>query len=92
MTPQDSESLEEVLCSKTRIKMLKLLNDLGQLNVSDIAERLGANYEYTIANLKVLEENNLVKQLRSGKARYYRLNDECLKVSALRQVILAWQG
>jgi DNA-binding transcriptional ArsR family regulator len=92
MTPKNPKPLEEVLCSRTRIKMFKLLNDLGQLNVSDIAERLGVNYEYTVANLRILEENDLVKHLRSGRTRYYRLNDGCLRASALKQVFLVWQG
>ena len=91
MTPQATKPLEDVFCSKTRIKILKLLIDLGQLNVSEIAERLGSNYAHALTNLTVLEDNGVLRQLRSGRTKYYRLNEGCLKVSVFKQVILAWQ-
>jgi predicted transcriptional regulator len=40
--------LEDVFCSKIRMRILKLLFNLGQLNTSDLAHRLGANYATTL--------------------------------------------
>jgi DNA-binding transcriptional ArsR family regulator len=92
MTPQATKPIEDVLCSKTRMKIIMLLNDLGQLNVSEIAQRLGSNYAHVLRNLVVLHESDLVTQLRSGRVKYYRLNRECLKVRAVQNVLDAWAG
>jgi hypothetical protein len=47
--------LEDALCSKTRIKILKVLMRLGQLNTSQIARRVGGNYGSVRRHLDVLE-------------------------------------
>jgi DNA-binding transcriptional ArsR family regulator len=92
MTPQSTKPIEDVLCSKTRITIIKLLNDLGQLNVSDIAQRLGSNYAHALRNLTILQESDLVTQLRSGRTKYFRLNGESLKVRAVQKLLDVWSG
>lgn len=62
--------LEDVFCSKTKIKLLKLLFNLGQLNTSDLARRLGTNYETTLWHLSLLKEEGVVKQRLSGRTRF----------------------
>ena len=42
------------------MKILKLLFKFGQLNTSDLAHRLGANYTTTLRNLDLLEKEGLI--------------------------------
>jgi predicted ArsR family transcriptional regulator len=81
--------LEEVFCSKTRMKILKLLFNLGQLNTSDLAHELGTNYETTLRHLVLLEKEGVVNQRRSGRIRFFRLSNT-LKGRAVTKLLEKW--
>ena len=61
-----SENLEESIYEK-------LLFKLGQLNNSDLAHRLGANYATTLRHLSLLKREGVVTERLSGKTRFFRL-------------------
>lgn len=79
--------LEDILCSKTTIKILKTLMRLGQLNVSDIGKHVGANFAATHVRLRLLESEGIVQQRISGRTRYYRFNESSPKTRALQHLI-----
>ncbi|MCW4031191.1 MAG: winged helix-turn-helix domain-containing protein [Candidatus Bathyarchaeota archaeon] len=83
--------LEDVFCSKTRIKILKLLFQYGQLNTSRIARRIGSNYETALTNLRLLEKEDLVKHRLSGKTRFFRLANSS-KAKATIQLLQTWEN
>ena len=85
-----SLDLENVFCSKTRMKILKLLFKLGQLNTSDLAHRLGTNYETTLRHLTLLLKEEIIKQRTSGKARFFRLSNT-LKARAVIKLLEQWE-
>ena len=82
---------EEVFSSKLRMKILKLLYQLGQLNVSDIARRLGANFTAVSENLKILEAEGVLKELSYGRVRMYRFNEVSAKAKAVQSIIEVWE-
>jgi predicted transcriptional regulator len=82
--------LEDVFCSKTRMKILKLLFQLGQLNTSDLSHRLRTNYKTTIHHLALLEKEALVIQRLSGKTRFFRLSNT-LKARAVMKLFEEWE-
>jgi DNA-binding transcriptional ArsR family regulator len=71
------------------MKILKLLFNLGQLNTSDLAHRLGANYETTLSHLALLESEGLVIQRLSGRTRFFRLA-RTLKARAIMKLLEEW--
>ncbi len=83
--------LEEVFSSKLRMKILKLLYELGSLNVSDIARRLGSNFAATAEHLKVLEAEGILQELTYGRVRMYRFNEASAKAKAVKNLIEAWE-
>ena len=83
--------IEDVFSSKTRVKILKLIWRLGELNVSDIARRIGANFTTTSQHLRILEEEKIVQQRVYGRIRMYRLNQASPKAKAIQNLIEAWQ-
>jgi DNA-binding transcriptional ArsR family regulator len=83
--------LEEVISSKSRMKILKLIYNLGQLNVSDIARRLKLNYTSTSEHLKVLESEGILKEYSYGRVRMYRFNEVSAKARAVAGLIEAWE-
>jgi len=81
--------LEDFFCSKIRMKILKLLFKLGQLNTSDLARRLGTNYVVTKRHLVVLEKEGIVSRRLSGKTKFFRLAST-LKARALITLFEEW--
>ena len=84
-----SMDLEDVFCSKLRMKILKLLFKLGQLNTSDLAHRVGANYAATLRHLALLEKEGVVQQRLSGKTRFFRFANT-LKARAILNLLEEW--
>jgi len=82
--------LEEVFSSKSRMKILKLINQLGQLNVSDVARRLNLNFSSTSEHLKVLESEGILQERTYGRVRMYRFS-ESPKAKAVVALIEAWE-
>ena len=82
--------LEEVFLSKSRMKILKLIYQLGQLNVSDVARRLNLNFTSTSGHLKVLEGEGILREHTYGRVRMYRFS-ETPKAKAVVALIEAWE-
>ena len=83
--------LEEVFSSKSRMKILKLIYQLGQLNVSDIARRLKLNFTSTSEHLKVLESEGILQERTYGRVRMYRFDESSAKAKAVEALIEAWK-
>ncbi len=73
------------------MKILKLINQLGQLNVSDIARRIKINYSLTSEHLKLLESEGILQQRLYGRIRMYRLNESSAKAKAVQNLIEVWE-
>ena len=83
--------VEDVFSSKLRIKILKILMQVGELNVSGIARRLGVNYNRTSKHLKVLEDEGILQHKVFGRIRLYRLNEHSPKARAIQNLIEVWE-
>jgi predicted transcriptional regulator len=83
--------IEEVFSSKSRMKILKLIYQLGQLNVSDVARRLKLNFTSTSEHLKVLESEGILQERTYGRVRMYRFDEGSGKAKAVVALIEAWE-
>ena len=83
--------MEDFFSSKVRIKILKILWQVGELNISGIARRLGVNYETTNKHLKVLESEGMVQHKRFGRIRIYRLNEHSPKTKSMQNLLEVWE-
>jgi predicted transcriptional regulator len=83
--------LEEVLSSKSRMKILKLIYQLGQLNVSDVARRLKLNFVSTSKHLKLLESEGILQERTYGRVRMYRFNEGSAKAKAVQNLLDVWE-
>lgn len=83
--------IEEVFSSKPRMKILKLIARLGELNVSDIARRIGVNFTTTSRHLRVLEEEGILQQRVYGRIRMYRFNQASPKAKVVLDLIEIWE-
>lgn len=69
------------------MKILKLIYQLGQLNVSDVARRLKLNFASASEHLKVLEAEGLLEERTYGRVRMYRFNEGSAKAKALQNLL-----
>ncbi len=83
--------LEEVFSSKPRMKILKLVSKLGELNVSEFARRLGLNFTTTSRHLQVLEGEGILQQRTYGRIRMYRFNQASPKAKVVQELIEVWE-
>ena len=82
--------LEDVFCSKIRMKVLKLLFMCGQMNPSDIAERLKVNYQLALGHLELLEKETVVQHRLSGRIKYFRFANT-VKAQATMKLLEIWE-
>jgi len=83
--------LEDIFSSRLRIKILKILFQMRELNVSEIARRLNVNYNTTIKHLKILEDEGIVCHKVFGRIRLYRLNENSPRVRAIQNLLDVWE-
>jgi predicted ArsR family transcriptional regulator len=84
-------NVEDVFSSRIRVKILKILTQVGELNVSDIARRLKVNYTTTRTHLEVLENEGMLLHKKFGRIRIYRLNERSEKTRASQGLLEAWE-
>jgi DNA-binding transcriptional ArsR family regulator len=84
--------LEEVFSSKPRMKILKLIDRLGELNVSDIARRIKINFTTTSKHLKLLKDEGILEERTYGRVRMYRFNQASAKAKAIQNLIEVWES
>jgi len=84
-------AIEEVFSSKGRVKILRILADIGELNISEIARRAGLNYATTNQHLLVLENHNLIRHKKFGRIRIFRFDEENPKARMIKKLIEFWE-
>ena len=84
-------SIEDVFSSKGRVKILRILAEIGELNISEIARRAGLNYSTTNQHLQALENHKLVRHKTFGRIRIFRYNEENPRAKMIRQLIEFWE-
>jgi predicted transcriptional regulator len=92
MTPPSKlTEVEDVLCSKTRMKIILLLLELCQLDTSSIADKLKINYSAACKNLEILENAGILVHRSFGRIRQYRIDEHSARASVVKALAEAWK-
>ncbi|MCW4050602.1 MAG: helix-turn-helix domain-containing protein [Candidatus Bathyarchaeota archaeon] len=62
---------EEILGSRGRIRVLQVLAESTELNISEVGRRTGLNYSSVERHLMKLKELGLLREKRYGKIRIF---------------------
>jgi len=84
-------AIENVFSSKGRVKILRILSEIGELNISEIARRAGLNYATTNQHLQILENFKLVRHKTFGRIRIFRFNEENPRAKMIGQLMDFWE-
>ena len=91
MQKEVPKPLDEIFSSKGRVRILVLLSNVIELNISEIARRTGLNYATTDKHLKELEDSGIIQQKKFGRIRIYKFNDSNLRAHAIRKLVDSWK-
>lgn len=84
--------IEKVLGSKARLKILRILYEVGGLNVSEIARRIGANHKATLKHLEILENEGVLTHKAFGRTKIYRFKEGSLKAITIKKFFDEWEN
>ena len=83
--------VEDVFFSKGRVRILRILVEIEEVNISEIARRAGLNYATTNKHLQALENAGLVRHKRFGRIRIFRFNEEDSRAILIKKLIENWE-
>lgn len=83
--------LDEILSSKGRVRILVLLSDTVELNISEIARRAGLNYATADRHLRRLEDAGIIQQKKFGRIRIYKFNESNPQARAIMKFVNSWK-
>ncbi|AEM39790.1 regulatory protein ArsR [Pyrolobus fumarii 1A] len=67
-------SLEEILGSPGRIRILRVLLNHGEVNITRLVRETGMHYRLVNRHLEVLKKHGVIVEKRYGRARIITLN------------------
>ena len=84
--------VEEVLGNRLRLKILKVLSNVRELNISEIARKACANHKTVAKHLEVLEKEGILQHKKFGRIQLYRLNEASPKARAVKTLMDSWES
>ena len=83
--------IEDMFSSKGRVRILRILVEIEELNISEIARRAGLNYTTTNQHLQALESFGLVRHKRFGRIRIFRFNEGNPRAEIIKKLIESFE-
>jgi predicted transcriptional regulator len=83
--------IEEVLSSKGKIKILKILTHYEELNISEIVRRAQLNHATVTQHLDYFKNVGIVQEKTFGRIKIYLLSPEDAKVKVIRDLMESWE-
>jgi predicted transcriptional regulator len=80
----------EVFRCKARTKLLQILAEVGELNISELCRRAHINHYTGRKHLNFLAHAGILQEKRFGRVRIFRLRVEVLKVRAIQTFFELW--
>jgi DNA-binding transcriptional ArsR family regulator len=83
--------IEEVLSSKGKIKILKILTHFDELNISEIVRRAQLNHATVTQHLDYFKAIGIVEEKAFGRIKIFRLSPDDAKVKVIRDLVESWE-
>lgn len=87
-----SEEVEDLLGSKARVRILKVLASNGELSTSQIIKKTKLNPTGVLKHLKYLRSINFIQEKQFGRIRIYRYKIEDRRASSFRDFLNEWES
>ncbi|TMI48660.1 winged helix-turn-helix transcriptional regulator [Candidatus Bathyarchaeota archaeon] len=87
---EKNPSLDKILSSSGRIRILTLLSEVEQLHLTEIAKRTDQSYSATERHLDDLSKTGIVEERDYGRVRVFKLNLTNDRAKLLQELIVKW--
>ncbi len=84
--------IEDILGSRARVKIMKILAEHEELTISLIIKKARLNYSCVLKHLNFLKNINLIQEKRFGRIKIYRYKSENIKARSFKNLIEIWEG
>ena len=84
--------LERLLSSYGRTKVLTVMLETEELNISEITRRVGLSHSATARHLDYLTRSGLLTEKRFNRIRIFRVDKSNQHVEALLKFLAAWKA
>lgn len=81
----------EVLGSRPKMKILSILLNVGELNITMLVKQSGLGYRTVEHHIRELQELGLVAEKRFGRIRIVELRRSDPRISSLRRFLAEWK-
>jgi DNA-binding transcriptional ArsR family regulator len=82
--------IEEILASKGRIRIIRMLLRSDELNISEIVKLTKLNHNSVVQHLDLLKRAGFVTEKNFGRIRIYSVRNESLIAKTMRSLISLW--
>ena len=79
------------MSSYGRTKVLTVMIESGELNISEITRRSGLSHSSTARHLEFLTKSGILAEKRFNRIRIFRVNKSSPFVEAIAKFLLEWQ-
>ncbi|MFX0181282.1 MAG: ArsR/SmtB family transcription factor [Candidatus Hodarchaeota archaeon] len=84
--------IEDLLGSKARVNILKVLALHGELTISLIIKKTKLNYSNVIKHLNYLRNINFIQEKKFGRIKIYRYRIEDKKASSFKEFLKIYEA
>lgn len=89
---EENYNIENLLGSRARVKILKLLAKNKEMSISQIIKSAKLNHTSVKNHLAYLKSYNLVQEKIFGRIKIYRYKFENIRAKSLGKFIEIWEG
>jgi DNA-binding transcriptional ArsR family regulator len=84
--------VEDVFSSYGRVKVLSIIMDSNELNISEITRRSGISHSSVELHLAFLVKAGLVTEKRFNRIRIFKVNNSSARASLLQRFLAEWRS
>ncbi len=92
INPENKPLIEDLLGSRGKIKILKVLARNEELSISQIINKTKLNHSNVNKHLNHLESHGLIQEKKFGRIKIFRYRIENIKARSLKKFIDIWEG
>ena len=89
---EENSKIENLLGSRARIKILKVLALNQELSISQIIKITKLNHASVKSHLGCIKSYNLIQEKIFGRIKIYRYKFENIRAKSLKTFIQIWEG
>ncbi|MDA4117738.1 MAG: winged helix-turn-helix domain-containing protein [Thaumarchaeota archaeon] len=91
-SPKDMVRVEELFSSYGRVKIMSIMMDSDELNISEITRRSGISHSSVEAHLELMVALGLLTEKRFNRIRIFRVNHSNRYTNAVSRFLSEWRA